>query len=169
MRPGPRNKPTALRLVEGNRSKRPIPENEPEFAIPTDMPDAPPFLDPLAREEWDRVAPELYGIGLLTIPDTGTLAAYCMSYSRWRAAEEALQREAKTNDKALHGAALIKTKEGNLIQHPLVGVANMARRDMVRFAAEFGLTPSARANLGNPGTGGGSKTKKAESKFFGSE
>jgi len=43
----------------------------------------------------------------------------------------------------------------------LIGIANKAAGDMVRFATEFGMTPSARARLGvDPG-------KKVKSKFDG--
>ncbi|MFA7218771.1 MAG: P27 family phage terminase small subunit, partial [Dehalococcoidales bacterium] len=37
---------------------------------------------------------------------------------------------------------------GNYIQQPLIGIANTAARDMVKYASEFGLTPAARASLG---------------------
>lgn len=36
-------------------------------------------------------------------------------------------------------AAIIRAEQGNLIQNPIVGVANTARREMQRLAAEFGL------------------------------
>ena len=36
---------------------------------------------------------------------------------------------------------------GHMIQNPLVGVANKAMNDMVRFAAEFGMTPAARSRV----------------------
>lgn len=42
---------------------------------------------------------------------------------------------------------IIKTKSGNLIQNPLVGAANKAMADTVRYAAEFGMTPSARTRV----------------------
>lgn len=166
MRRGPKRKPTALRVIEGNRSHRPIPEGEPEFSLPDDVPVPPDFLDAYGREEWDRIAPELYAAGLITVVDTGTLAAYCEAYATWRAAVVELQRQAKVNDKTLAGAALVKTKSGNVIQNPLRGVANTARAAMVRIAAEFGLTPSSRANLEGSKRG---DEDPAEAKFFGSK
>jgi hypothetical protein len=42
-----------------------------------------------------------------------------MTYSRWRQAEEDLERMAQL-DASTHGAVL-KTKHGNFIQNPLVG------------------------------------------------
>ena len=42
---------------------------------------------------------------------------------------------------------MIKTSNSNAIQNPLVGTANKAAADMVRYAAEFGMTPSARSRI----------------------
>jgi phage terminase small subunit len=41
----------------------------------------------------------------------------------------------------------ILTAKQNTIQHPLVGTANKAMSDMVRYAAEFGMTPSSRSGI----------------------
>jgi phage terminase small subunit len=50
------------------------------------------------------------------------------------------------------------TTNGNAIQNPLIGTANKAASDMVRYAAEFGMTPSARARISaQPPGGAGSK------------
>ena len=50
------------------------------------------------------------------------------------------------NDQLTRGL-MIKTTIGNAVQNPLVGTANKAASDMVRYAAEFGLSPVARARL----------------------
>lgn len=47
----------------------------------------------------------------------------------------------------LTGGLMIKTTNGNAIQNPLIGTANKAMSDMVRYAAEFGMTPSARSRI----------------------
>jgi phage terminase small subunit len=57
-----------------------------------------------------------------------SLAPYCMAFARWRQWEEDLERVTQM-DASTHGAVL-KTKEGNFIQNPLVGVVNTLRRDM---------------------------------------
>ncbi|HWA88572.1 MAG TPA: phage terminase small subunit P27 family [Rhizomicrobium sp.] len=120
-----------------------MPQYEP--APPPDMPTCPDYLSAYARTEWDRVAHTLHSIGALAQLDQTMLAAYCTAYARWRHAEEDLERMAQT-DGTTH-AAVIRTKQGNLIQNPMVGVANTARREMQRLAAEFGLTPSARTQI----------------------
>lgn len=44
---------------------------------------APAWLTPLAREEWERVAGELYAMGVAMPIDTVALAAYCECYIHW--------------------------------------------------------------------------------------
>lgn len=49
---------------------------------------------------------------------------------------------------ANRGSELLShTGNGNLIQNPLVGISRRAAADMLRFAAEFGMTPSARSRI----------------------
>lgn len=145
MKPGPKKKPTALKLIEGNRGHRPLNENEPKPEA--GMPVRPAHLDPDACAEWDRVAPELYATGVLTVVDGAALGAYCTAFSVWAKAERRIQAQARNDDTVLAEGLTIKTKSGNIIQNPLLGIANVARRDMVRMAADLGLTPSSRANL----------------------
>jgi P27 family predicted phage terminase small subunit len=140
--PQPR-KPTALRIIEGNREKRPIPKNEPKPR--RGIPKPPPHLDAYALDEWNRMAPELDAIGMLTVVDGMALGAYCICVSRARQAEEAIAKM-KTRDKLTNGL-MIKTSNGNAIQNPLVGVANRSMLMAIRIAAEFGMSPAARARL----------------------
>jgi len=91
------------------------------------------------------VADTLYSLGTLAQIDQTMLAAYCTAYAHWRRAEEDLEKMAQS-DATTH-AAIIRTKQGNLIQNPMVGIANTARREMQRLAAEFGLSPSARTQI----------------------
>ena len=49
-------------------------------------------------------------------------------------------------DLPTHGAVL-KTHHGNFVPNPLVGHANMLRRDVQRLATEFGLSPFARTAM----------------------
>ena len=140
---GRKPKPTHLRVIGGNAGKRPINEREPVPARA--LPTPPPELSDDAKVEWGRVSEELYRIGLLTGIDRGTLAAYCQAYGRWMQAERAIAEMAKRDP--LTGGLMIKTTNGNAIQNPLIGTANKAMSDMVRYAAEFGMTPSARSRI----------------------
>lgn len=156
---GRKPKPTHLKLVTGNPGKRPINEREP---VPQQyLPTPPSELSDDAKVEWGRVAEELYRIGLLSGIDRAALAAYCQAYGRWVQAERAIAEMAKRDP--LTGGLLVKTTNGNAIQNPLVGTANKAMSDMVRFAAEFGMTPSARSRIeAGPPVGGAKQDPAAQ-------
>lgn len=140
---GRKPKPTQLKVISG--TDRPSRRNDAEPKVAIAMPDAPDHLSAEARAEWDRVCKEMFDAGILSNLDRASLAAYCQAYGRWVQAERALARMAE-RDGLSHGL-MIKTKSGNAIQNPLVGSANKAMSDMVRYAAEFGLTPSARSRI----------------------
>lgn len=135
--------PSHLKLVTGNPGRRPINEREPVPA--RKLPTPPPELNDDAKVEWGRVSEELYRIGLLTGIDRGTLAAYCQAYGRWMQAERLITETAKRNPST--GGLIVTTKAGNFIQSPLIGIANKAMADMVRYAADFGMSPSARSRI----------------------
>lgn len=157
---GRKPRPTHLKLVTGNPGRRPFnaAEPRPEAGLP-----APPAeLGSDAKNEWRRVARRLQALGLLTPCDRAALAAYCQAFGRWRQAERALAAMAKADP--LTGALMIRTKEGNAIQNPLVGIANKAMADMVRYAAEFGMTPSARSRIA--GAADGEQKDDPAAKYF---
>lgn len=140
---GRKPKPTHLKLVRGNPGKRPI--NAAEPAPQPLLPSPPAELCADALSEWERVARELHRIGLLSGIDRAALAAYCQAYGRWIVAERAIGKMAERDQ--LTSGLMIKTTNGNAVQNPLIGTANKAMADMVRYAAEFGMTPSARSRI----------------------
>jgi P27 family predicted phage terminase small subunit len=143
MTAGRKPKPTHLKLVTGNPGKRPLPQAEAKVAPA--RPSPPPHLSDEAKVEWGRVSEDLFKVGLLSDVDRAALAAYCQAYARWVQAERAITEMAKRDQ--LTGGLMIRTSNGNAIQNPLVGTVNKAAADMVRYAAEFGMTPSARSRI----------------------
>jgi P27 family predicted phage terminase small subunit len=143
--PGPPKTPTVVRLLRGNPGRRPINRNEPQPTRPEAVPEPPGYLLPYATEEWRRLAPELWHMGVLTVLDLTVFAAYCQAYARWRLAEEALARMT-ARDSVTHGL-LVKTIEGNVRRNPLTKVAADAARDMVTYAGQFGMGAAARARI----------------------
>jgi P27 family predicted phage terminase small subunit len=141
-----RPKPTHLKLVQGNPGRRPLNQNEPQPR--RKMPSPPPELNDDAKREWRRVAKDLHSLGLLTWIDRAAMSAYCQAYGRWIVAERAVSEMAK-RDLLTHGL-MIKTTNGNAVQNPLIGTANKAMHAMMRYASEFGMTPSARSRLSSP-------------------
>jgi P27 family predicted phage terminase small subunit len=142
-------KPTPLHLVaaRGNPGKRPPPDLS--MAItppPLEQPGPPDHLSDEAKAEWGRISGALTALQMLSTLDRAALAAYCQVYGRWEQAERAL---------AASKALTITAGNGRAIQNPLVSIANKAMAEMVRIAAEFGMTPSARTRLH---AGGGAAT-----------
>jgi P27 family predicted phage terminase small subunit len=78
--------------------------------------------------------------GVITQVDRAALAAYCQSWGRWVEAEETVART----------GLVIKTTNGNLVQNPLLGIANRAKADLQRWANELGFTPASRTRIQAP-------------------
>lgn len=140
---GRKPKPTHLKLVTGNPGKRKLNANEPKLDASLPMP--PTHLSDEAKVEWGRVSEDLCACGILTKVDRAVLAAYCQAYGRWVIAERVLAEMGKRDE--LTGGLMIRTLNGNAIQNPIVGSANKAMADMVRYAVELGMTPSARSRV----------------------
>jgi P27 family predicted phage terminase small subunit len=144
MRRGTKPKPTAIRVLQGNPGKRPLPKREPR---PPDagVPEPPAALSEIARAEWITVAPVLHRMNLLSEIDRQALAAYCEACARWAVAQTAVNEMARGDPRT--GGLLIKSPNGIVYENPLVGIARRAALDAVRFGAEFGMTPSSRTRL----------------------
>ena len=133
MKRGPKPKPTKLKKLEGVRTDR-INENEPQPGAGKVT--CPGFLSKEAKAEWRRIAPELTRLGLLTPLDRAAFAAYCESYARWVRAEILLEK-----------GIVVRGSKGQMIVSPLVWISTSASKMMLKFAIEFGLTPSSRSRL----------------------
>jgi P27 family predicted phage terminase small subunit len=135
---GPSPKPTALKERQGNPGKRALNRGEPAVKEAAVRP--PAHLGAAAKREWQRLRKKLAPAGLLTPLDANVLAMYCMAWARWVEAEEQLTRI----------GPVVKTKNGNLIQNPYLAVANRAMDQMLLYARELGMTPSARSRIQLP-------------------
>jgi len=135
---GRRPKPTRMKVLTGNPSKRPLNVNEPSPQAA--VPECPAELGPVAHREWDRLVGELAVLKLLTNLDRAALAAYCGSYSLWAESMEAIQKF----------GTMIKSPSGYPIQSPYVAIANRQAEIMMRIASEFGFTPASRSRISTP-------------------
>lgn len=132
---GRKPKPTSLKVLEGNPGKRQLNQNEPK--PDTSLPKCPAWLSREAKREWKRISPFLEQAGLLTQVDRAALAGYCQSYANWKAAEEHIAQEGST----------FETPNGYQQQTPWVSIAQTNLKNMLKFCAEFGLTPSSRSRI----------------------
>ena len=136
-------KSTALKLLQGNRGKRPINKSEPK--PPRGIPAMPLWLEafPVAVREWERESKILDKMGVITVADEGILAtrAYLAHLIQTLAWE--LKREGTTID----------TKRGGPKQNMKMGQMQSALGEYRRVGYMLGLDPSGRTRLHGGGEG----------------
>jgi P27 family predicted phage terminase small subunit len=132
---GRKPKPTAIKKLEGNPGKRKLNQNEPKPE--KKAPKCPEWLEEEAKNEWSRLEKPLENLGILTEIDRVAFAGYCESFARWKQAEEFISK---------HGM-IIKTPSGYFQQVPQVSISQTYLKLLLKFATEFGMTPSSRSRL----------------------
>jgi len=145
MKPGPRPQPSKVINLKGGRKHTHRPMNDKE---PTPDPKAPDMpkgrMDEVAKAEWERMAPLLEQLGILSEIDHGMFEAMCISYADW------VKYSKMAQDKPLVKAP----KTGYIQVSPFVTLADKALKAYMKIAVEFGLTPSSRSRIF---VGGGKK------------
>ncbi|MCA1452153.1 phage terminase small subunit P27 family [Bradyrhizobium sp. BRP22] len=159
MQRGAKPKPTALKLLRGVPGHHALPKGELHPLREETCPPPPHNIRHKAdaREEWNRIAPELHRLGLLTIADYRPLSLYCLAYARWCDAEAALDEMAK-DDPRFH-ALVVEGAMGGKVANPLVKIAATAGLHVMRYAVEFGFTPSSRTRISGTASGDEPKSK----------
>lgn len=134
MRAGRKPKPTALRILEGNRGKRPLPAGEPEPVRHLEPSDAPEWLSDQAREVWEREIARIPR-GLLGAHHAELFAHYCSTLAE-------LQRINKLSAKA-PPVIPVGSGDSKIYQQSPWASAYLRHADMLRkLASELGLTPT---------------------------
>lgn len=132
---GRKPKPTATRRVEGNPGRRPLNKQEPK--LPAGAPTCPAHLDGEAKREWKRVVKLLSAAGIITRVDRAVLTAYCRAWSLYVEADCNVQK---------YGLMLVSEKKVPY-QSPYLNTMTAALKDVRSYAAELGMTPSARSRV----------------------
>jgi len=136
--PGPPKKPTALKLVQGNPSKRPLNTREPQPEKATLK--KPRGLSKEAARHWKSLAEQLIESGILTEIDKPALMMLCEAWARWINTQEILRTQ----------PLVIKTSKGYPIQNPYISIGNKAFEQVHKMFCEFGMTPAARSRIELP-------------------
>ncbi len=127
-----------MKIVTGNPGKRKLNKAEPQFN--PEIPLCPEWIDDEGKREWMRVVGDLHKAGLCASVYAGPLAVYCQAFADFRSAVETIR----------HEKATLMTDKGNVIQHPAVGMKNKAMVILLKAAAEFGFSPSAKTRINSP-------------------
>lgn len=135
--------PRNVHLLRNNPSKLSDADLNPHIAIPVEAPTCPPQLGPAARGEWKRIVPHLIAAGLITHLDRAVLTGYCQAYGEW----SLLEAKVKSLVQKDGAEALIDvTPSGYKQISALVQARDRALDRLLRFAREFGLSPSSRVS-----------------------
>lgn len=127
-----------LHVMEGKPGNRAVKKGaQPEKKTLVAPPPPTTLTDKVAREAWVSLAQKLTEKGVLTEWDHDAFAAYCTAKSDWIRYRTALEKMPIEE-------WVMKTPNGGKQQHPLVGMANKAEREMTRLGEHFGLTPMIR-------------------------
>lgn len=140
---GPAPRPTALKLLHGEKNRDRINTDEP-LPRPT-LPESPEDMAADVREVWDETLVELEAMSLAFSADGPALRCYC----------EAVVNHRKASNLLAKSAILVKGIHGNLVRNPALQVQRDAANTIRAFAQEFGLTPSARSSIRAGEAGGG--------------
>jgi len=124
--------PRKLKMIKGTHRPCRDNKNEPEYPVEVSKP--PDFLNKLGLKEWNELTKIFEKQGIISQIDKACLASYCQLFGRWAEAETELNKS----------TLLIKTTSGNIIQNPLLGIANTALKLMNKCLTEFGMTPASR-------------------------
>lgn len=136
---GQRPKPTALRVLHGDRPSR-INTEEP---IADDGVPVCPTTDTEVRKIWDYTVGHLTRMGIASPADRDVLLCFCEAVL--------VHREASAQVAAL--GVLVPSgprDNGALMRNPALAVQRDSALMIARFAQHFGLSPSARSEITKP-------------------
>lgn len=132
---GPKPVPLLLKTVHGNPGKRALPVDVPEGSGGLWAP--PDWFNDQQRAQWDY-ALEHAPMGLLSGTDREVLVIWCVAAVEHAIAVVEVRRLGQ----------VVKTREGNAIQNPFLGIVNRQAFIMLRAGGEMGFSPAARTALG---------------------
>lgn len=131
-------KPTQLKVLQGSRvrSDREAASNaaQPTIAVPP----CPDWLDAKSRKQWDKIAPQLVALGLLSVIDGDLFGAYAETSARYG---DVCSKLEEIND------WIGTTPNGFKVQTALVSIRNTLQKQLISLGREFGLSPAARSSI----------------------
>jgi len=137
-------KPTTLKILQGNPSKRKLPANEPQPAIVEAIP--PEGLSEMARKHWAYFAPLLMRVRVLTEADHPALAKLCEESAILELAIKEIQLKGLFSEKQLYGRD--GEPKGTIpVLNPAFRIQAVASAQVNRLMVEFGLTPASRSKV----------------------
>jgi P27 family predicted phage terminase small subunit len=136
-RSGRKPKTALVKKLEGNRRKLGKAKLHDDLAV-EGAPQLPPYFDTVHTALWRETLKALPA-GLLHRADTGCLERFVVAWTQFRSVTR----------KILDTGELVRGETGP-VRNPLLAVQKAAAAMMDRAGADLGLSPAARARIGNP-------------------
>jgi P27 family predicted phage terminase small subunit len=138
-RRGPRPEPAAVKEKKSS-TRRPI-GKDPAAALAGQVRiDPPVWLKGDGLKVWNKIAPRLAGMKLLSQTDAETFGRYCRNFARWLKLQKMVDSEGEVYEtESLHG----KMKR----LHPGFAAAVRLDRELQAAEANFGLNPAERQRI----------------------
>lgn len=111
-------------------------------AVQLGMPPCPEWLPKDAKRRWHVLGPEMVRVGLLSILDGDVFAMHCDNVARYAEICKKLDEIDKW---------VASTPSGFEVQSAGFQIRNRLQEMIIKTAREFGLTPSARSSIKQPG------------------
>lgn len=134
--PGPRPRPTQLKILHGDL--RPLRKSEPKPRAT--RPTCPAWMSVEAKREWKIALRELDHMKLVAASDRAALVTLVQAIVMHRRASELVDK----------GGILIKSRDGGLVKNPAAQVVRDTATTILRVSEQYRLTPSARARMSMP-------------------
>lgn len=144
---GRKKTPTKLKEMQGTLEKSRTIENEMVVDQVSELPQVPEWLSEIGKNEFEKVTTQLFNLGMLYSVDLKLVEAYANEISLYLECEMKLRKENRIDE--------FQSSEGIVLRRqasPLVKMKNDALNNSLKLAAQFGLTPVARASISAPVT-----------------
>ncbi len=140
---GRKKKPLALQ--QGNLTKEQIEQKQAEEEVLKDLSKeikCPTWIkNKVAKSEFKRIAAELMKIGVITSLDINSLANYCVAFSKYKEAVEAMEGQPLVVEHTARNGNI------NLVENPLIKIQLKYSDEMKKLASELGLTINSRLKI----------------------
>ncbi|RUP37059.1 MAG: phage terminase small subunit P27 family [Acinetobacter sp.] len=102
-----------------------------------EIPSCPAIIGAHGKREWGVVWEYLVEYGIAATIDVSIIIAYCIEVDTYYSSTEQINNE---------GLSLINDK-GAVMANPLISIRNMALKNLIKIASEYGFTPISRQDL----------------------
>ena len=133
-------KPLQEKILSGSRVRddRDSDAQEANAAVELGMPPCPRWVKGEAKKHWDTLGPILVQAGLISVVDGDVFSMHCDNVARYADVVEKLNTIEDW---------LATTPNGFEVQAGYVQIRNKLQEQVMKTAAEFGLTPKARSSV----------------------